>query len=266
MAKRTTAKKTSGDVDRLAARVFKAQREAAEIPQLSVRNKFRLAAGYRINDRVIEMRLADGEHIAGVKMGLTSHAKMIQIGISDMIWGWLTDAMLVEDGTEIALKNYVHPRVEPEIAFLLNAPLEGPVTPMQAMAAVEAVAPALEIIDSRYKSFKFTVEDVVADNSSASGFVTGAWSPPEFDISNLGMVMEFDGRPVQIGSSAAILGHPARSLAAASRMVAERGHRLEAGMIVLAGGATAAEPLHGGLSVRVTVEDLGSAEFRVAAK
>lgn len=267
MAKQTTksAKRSTGvNVDKLAATVLAAQRDAKAIAQLSTRHKFRAPTGYRINDRVIEMRLDQGEHIVGVKMGLTSRAKMIQMGVSDMIWGWLTDAMLIEDGGTVSFKDFIHPRVEPEVAFLMGASLEGPVSPMQAMAAVEAVAPALEIVDSRYRNFKFTLEDVVADNSSAAGFVVGPWCPPEFDISNLGMVMEFDGRPAQIGSSAAILGHPARSLAAASRMVAERGHRLEPGMIVLAGGATAADALRPGVSVRNTVEELGAAAFRVA--
>ena len=79
------------------------------------------------------------------------------------------------------------------------------------------------------------------------------------------MVMEFNGRPVQIGSSAAILGHPVRSLVAAARLTAESGERLEAGWIVMAGGATAAEALRPGINVRNTVEGLGSVAFNVTA-
>lgn len=254
----------SADLNALADTVFQAQRGANAIAQLSENQKFSLPDAYRVQAKSIELRLADGEHRVGMKMGFTSRAKMIQMGVDDMIWGRLTNAMLIEDGGEISLDNYVHPRVEPEIAFLLNKPLEGPVSPLEAMDAVEAIAPAMEIIDSRYKDFKFTVEDVVADNSSSSGFVVGPWCPPDADIANLGMVMEFNGRPVQIGSSAAILGHPSRSLTAASRMVAEDGERLEAGWIVLAGGATAAEALSAGVAVRNTVEGLGSTGFKVS--
>jgi len=172
--------------------------------------------------------------------------------------------MMVEDGGVIDLKNYVHPRAEPEIAFLLGAPLEGPVTATQALAAVEAVAPAIEIIDSRYRDFKFSLADVVADNSSSSGFILGAWESPEPDLSNLGMILEVDGRAVQIGSSGAILGHPARSLAAAARLSTAAGERLEAGWIVMAGGATAAEALRPGTHVRNSVQDLGFCGFSVA--
>jgi 2-oxo-3-hexenedioate decarboxylase len=131
------------------------------------------------------------------------------------------------------------------------------------MTAVGAVAPALEIIDSRYKDFKFSLTDVVADNSSSSGFVVGPWSRPDQELANLGMVLSFDGRPVQIGSTAAILGHPARSLAAAARMAGSAGERLEAGWIVMAGGATAAEALRPGVYVQLEVQSLGTVSFSV---
>lgn len=200
-----------------------------------------------------------------MKMGFTSRAKMIQMGLDDLIWGRLTDAMVVEDGEEISLANYVHPRVEPEIAFLLKRPLTFPCTAADALAAVDGVAPAMEIIDSRYRNFKFSLEDVIADNASSSSFVVGPWHKPDSDLDNLGMVVEFNGRPVQIGSSAAILGQPVRSLVAAARLTAEAGETLEAGWIVMAGGATAAEALRPGVHVRNEVQNLGSVAFSVVA-
>jgi 2-oxo-3-hexenedioate decarboxylase len=253
------------DISALAKTVDDAAREAKAIAQISEKTPITLEEGYAVQAAAFARRLARGERQIGVKMGFTSRAKMVQMGIDDMIWGRLSDRMLVEDGGEIDLRHYVHPRVEPEIAFLLGAPLEGPVTATQALAAVEAVAPAMEIIDSRYRNFKFSLADVVADNCSSSGFVLGAWQSPDADLSNLGMVMEFNGRPVQIGSSAAILGHPVRSLAAAARLSTEAGARLEAGWIVMAGGATAAEALSPGLHVRNMVQELGFAAFSVAA-
>jgi 2-oxo-3-hexenedioate decarboxylase len=193
-------------------------------------------------------------------MGFTSRAKMVQMGVSDLIFGRLTSGMRVIDGGEVALAGRVHPRIEPEIAFLLGAVLAGPVSPAEAAVAVAGVAPAMEIIDSRYEAFQFSLPDVIADNASASGFVVGPWNDPRPDLSNLGMVMEIDGRPVEIGSSAAILGHPLRSLAAASRLVAEQGMRLEPGWVVLAGGATAAVALSPGRHVRLVVQGLGQVQ------
>lgn len=251
------------DLGKMAEIVDDAARLATEIPQLTTLQDLSVDDAYAIQALSLARRYARGERRVGMKMGLTSRAKMAQVGVDEMVWGRLTDAMQVEEGGSITLSRYVHPRVEPEVAFLLKAPLSGRVSMTQAMAAVEAVAPAMEIIDSRYKDFKFVLADVVADNSSSSGFIVGPWCKPDLDVGNLGLVMSVDGRPVQVGSTAAILGHPLRSLVAAARLVAQWGERLEAGWIVLAGGATAAHPLAAGMTVRTEMQSLGSVSFRV---
>ncbi|WP_101760039.1 2-keto-4-pentenoate hydratase [Oceanicoccus sp. KOV_DT_Chl] len=222
-----------------------------------------LAEAYEVQAWSMARRVDRGEKIIGVKMGFTSKAKMVQMGVADLIWGRLTDAMLLEDGGELNLSNYVHPRIEPEIVFRLSKPLTGEVTLLEAMAAVDAIAPAMEVIDSRYENFKFSLEDVVADNSSSSGLVIGAWQSVPEDISNLGIAMEFNGKPVQVGSSAAIMGNPYRSLVAAARLAAEAGMVLEKGWVVMAGAATAAEALMPGVHVRMVAEKLGCVEITV---
>ena len=248
----------------LAAIVDDAARTATAIPQLTdALPDLTVDDAYAIQAMSLARRYARGERRVGMKMGLTSRVKMAQVGVSEMVWGRLTDAMRVEEGGALSRARFVHPRVE--VAFLMKAPLSGDVSLAEAMAAIGGVAPALEIIDSRFKDFKFNLPDVVADNSSSSAFVVGPWQPPATDVSNLGLVMEVDGRPVQIGSSAAILGHPLRSLVAAARLVAHWGERLEPGWIVLAGGATAAHPLSPGMQIRLTMESLGSASFSVEA-
>ena len=251
------------DIRSLADVVDDAARDARAIPQLTAGGPLTLEQAYEIQRASIALRLERGEKRVGMKMGFTSRAKMVQMGVHDMIWGRLTDAMIVEDGGAISMKNYVHPRVEPEIAFLLKAPLCGVVTPLQALAAVEAVAAAMEIIDSRYQNFKFSHIDVVADNSSSSGFVTGAWHKPDIDFSNLGLVMSINGAAKQIGTTAAILGHPLRSLVVAARFAAQAGEPLEPGWIVMAGGATAAEPLVAGTWVENELQHLGRVGFSV---
>jgi 2-oxo-3-hexenedioate decarboxylase len=173
--------------------------------------------------------------------------------------------MLIEEGMGASFARFVHPRVEPEIAFVLKKPLAGRVTPAEALACVEAVAPALEVIDSRYRDFKFTLPDVIADNASSSGFVVGPWCDPHEDLSNLGLTMNFDGRVVQVGSTAAILGHPLRSLVAAARLSEAAAEPLQAGWVVMAGGVTPAEWLKPSQYVSVEMERLGSAGFHVQA-
>ncbi len=233
--------------------------------QFATRRPLTLDEAYEVQRMLIQRRVDRGHRRIGMKMGFTSRAKMVQMGVHDMIWGRLTHDMRVDEGGELKLSTRVHPRVEPEIAFLLRKPLSGIVSPMEALDAVEAIAPALEIIDSRYKAFKFSLEDVVADNASSSGVVLGAWHSPTIDFSNLGLIMSCNGKAQQVGTTAAILGHPLRSLVAAARLVAQAGEILPEGSIVMAGGASAAEALTAGDWIELEMHNLGRVGFHVVA-
>lgn len=229
------------------------------------RRPLTLDEAYEVQRMVVQHRIDRGFPRIGLKMGFTSRAKMIQMGVHDMIWGRLTEDMRIDDGGILSLARFVHPRVEPEIAFLLRRELPPKVSPLEALAAVEAIAPAMEIIDSRYQAFKFSLEDVVADNASSSGVVIGSWHRPDIDFSNLGLIMSCNGRAMQVGSTAAILGHPLRSLVAAARLAHEAGEPLQAGSIVMAGSASAAEPLVAGSYIELQMQHLGSTGFHVTA-
>ncbi|SDJ42576.1 2-keto-4-pentenoate hydratase [Streptomyces indicus] len=208
---------------------------------------------YAVQEALIERRLARGERLTGFKLGFTSLAKMRQMGVHDLIHGRLTHRMEIRDSGSYDASGLIHPRVEPEVAFLLGDTLRPGGDPL---AAVAAVAPALEVIDSRYDGFRFSLPEVIADNTSAAAYAVGPWTAPG-DLDNLGVLLELDGRVVQSGSSAAILGHPLRALAAAARLAGT----LEAGTVILAGAATAAVPLKPGTCVRATVETLGTVQF-----
>ncbi len=252
------------DINHVARIVDEAAAKAEAIPQLSLEHPLNVEEAYAVQAASIQRRLDRGESRTGVKMGFTSKAKMIQMGVDDLIWGRLTDQMVIDDGGEVDYGSLIHPRVEPEIAFLLNQDLPCRVTMAESIQAVEAVAVAMEVIDSRYEDFKFSLPDVVADNTSASRYVLGGWQSVDIDFSNLGMILEINGIPLQVGSSAAILGHPVRALVAAARLSAEAGEPLKAGWIVLAGGATAAEALGPGDYIRTVAQSLGSVSFLVA--
>jgi 2-oxo-3-hexenedioate decarboxylase len=248
------------DLSTIAAGLDDAAVQRTAVARLSATAPLSLAQAYAVQHLAIDRRIARGDRLAGVKMGFTSRAKMRQMGVDEVIWGRLTDGMRIGDGEEISLDAYIHPRVEPEIAFLLGRAVAGPVSPAEAMAAVEAMCPAIELIDSRYTDFKFTHEDVVADNCSSAGFVLGAWARPRC-AANQGVVLEVDGRPVKIGSTASILGDPARALAAAIRLASAADIVLGPGTIVMAGAATEAVPLVAGSHIRVVVQDFGTAAF-----
>lgn len=233
-----------------------ARREIA--PLAKTHGEFDLVAAYRIQEAGIALRLGRGERIVGYKMGLTSRAKREQMNLRVPIYGVLTDAMRVQG--ELSAGDGVHPKIEPEIAFVTRRELSGNIDPRQALDALEAVAPALEILDSRFVGFKyFSLPDVVADNCSSWRFALGPLQAAR-ETGGLRMRMSVDGRLAQEGNSNDISGDPILSLV---QLVAMLPHSLPAGSIVLAGGATVAEPLKSGMMVSLEVEKLG--EMRVRA-
>lgn len=258
---------TSDQIRELAEIVDGAAFHATEIGMLTLQYpELTLDDAYAIQDASVRRRMERGEMLVGMKLGLTSRAKMEQVGVHEPILGHLTTSMVVNDGGVISLGELCHPRAEPEVAFILAEDLYGPVTPAQALGAVAGVCAAIEIIDSRYKDFKFALPDVVADNTSASRFVLGSnVVPPDLvNLGNLGIIFEVNGKIVEIGSSAAVLEHPARALAELATMLARRGKYLEAGQVILSGGATAAVALAAGDRVRAVIDELGSVEIVVA--
>ncbi|MBC7133722.1 MAG: fumarylacetoacetate hydrolase family protein [Roseovarius sp.] len=245
------------DIAAIAETLDHAQVHARAVPQSPPERALSADQGYAVQERLVARRLARGERAVGIKLGLTSHAKMEQVGVREVIVGRLTDAMRMEEGGTIALERLIHPRIEPEIAFLLSRPLPREPGLSEALACVEALAPALEIIDSRYENFRFDLGDVIADNSSSAGFILGQWHPADTDIADLGIRLSVGGALRESGSSAAILGHPARALVAAARIAAKRGIATGAGDIVMAGAATAAVPLADGAWVTAGFGHLG---------
>ena len=250
------------DIAGIAEKLGAAADDATAIPQLAAETGLDVDAAYAVQTALVKRRLDRGERLVGLKMGLTSKAKMAQVGVDEVIWGRLTDVMRVPDGGSVDVGDFIHPRVEPEVAFLLDR-LPDPGEPVGSFTrAVRAVAPAIELIDSRYANFTFSLPDVVADNTSAAAFVVGPWSPVPDGLDNLGVLLEIDGRVAQVGSTAAILGDPRRALDEGLRLAGRHGVRLRKGWVFLAGAATAAVPLRPGAHVRATVEKLGSASLK----
>ncbi|NLU80805.1 4-oxalocrotonate decarboxylase [Micromonospora sp. HNM0581] len=238
---------------------------ATATAQLAAETGLDVDTAYAVQTALVQRRLDRGERLVGLKMGLTSKAKMAQVGVDEVIWGRLTDAMRVPDGGPVDVTNFIHPRVEPEVAFLLDR-LPEPGEPVgDFTGAVRAVAPAIELIDSRYANFTFSLPDVIADNTSAGAFVIGPWSAVPDGLDNLGVLLEIDGRLAQVGSTAAILGDPRRALDEGIRLAGRHGVRLREGWIFLAGAATAAVPLRAGVHVRAVVEKLGVASLRASS-
>jgi 2-oxo-3-hexenedioate decarboxylase len=196
-------------------------------------------------------------------MGFTSKAKMEQMGVHDMIWGRLTDEMQYQNGDDFPFQKFIHPRAEPEICFLIKKDIDSVISLENVKDYVEGVAAAIEIIDSRYQNFKFSLEDVIADNCSSAGLVIGKWHSPELSLDNLKIDLMVDGEIVQTGSSVAILGNPWESLVAAARLAAQYGETIKAGHVIMAGAATSAVYLKTGQKVSAKVESLGEVSLNI---
>ncbi|MFT4009202.1 MAG: fumarylacetoacetate hydrolase family protein [Nocardioidaceae bacterium] len=247
------------DIPGLAAYLDAAQQGRYEIDQLG---ELSMEAAYEVQRELVGLRLARGERVVGSKLGLTSKAKWEQMGVNEVIAGVLTDEMAIAD--EFDLSRFIHPKAEPEVAFRLAADLDPADANADIVAAIDAVAPALEIIDSRYRDFKFTVTDVIADNTSAAGYVIGPWSPLPADhteLDDLAVELVLDGDVVQKGSTADILGSPTDALRALVPLAARHRIALRAGDVVLAGAATAAVLL-GEQQVEARVAGLGRVSTR----
>ncbi|MGX6607668.1 2-keto-4-pentenoate hydratase [Micromonosporaceae bacterium Da 78-11] len=220
--------------------------------------------GYAVQDADRAERLARGERVVGAELGLTSRTKQVTMGVHQPIVGFLTDAMRLPAGDDDGLlTRTAQPRIEPEIAVRLGRAVDRPLTLASAAAAIDGVAVAVEIIDSRYAGFGFRLPDVVADNTSAAAFLVGEWADPDVagDLAALGCVFTGDGRELHTATGAAILGHPLRALIHLSEHLARRGERLPAGAVVLAGALTDAVPIRPGVHYRAEIDRLGAVTF-----
>jgi 2-oxo-3-hexenedioate decarboxylase len=220
-----------------------------------------LTTAYAVQDETLRRRLARGENLVGIKLGLTSRAKQQRMNVNSPLVAWLTDAMVLPAGAPVPREALIHPRAEPEIVFVMGERLQGPgVTAATAMQAVAGVMGGVEIIDSRYRDFRFLLPDVVADNASSGAFVTGprTVAPTELDLALEAVLVEVDGRIVDTATGAAVQGHPGEALALAANVLAERGLAIEKGWIVLTGGMTDAVHVAPGATVAAHFTHLGS--------
>lgn len=237
----------------IAQRLDRAWEERFTIPPLTESEGIADAAtAYRIQTHWTELRLARGERIIGRKIGLTSKAVQEQMGVNEPDYGtlWASRYFPAVGGrAEAPFEVFLQPRVEGEMAFLIGETLDWPnITPQQVLAATEALAAAIEIVDSRIERWRIKLADTIADNASYGGLTIGAWSRAlrSSDLRTIGMVMSHNGRPAVFGAGAAALGHPALAVAWLANKLRSFGIPLRAGDIVISGALAATIPAQRG--------------------
>lgn len=220
---------------------------------------------YTIQDALRKLKELHGHKTVGLKAGLTSFAKMKQMGIETPVFGFLSDYMSCIDGDSISMSKLIHPKVEAEICVVTKRELKGPGCNMsEVLAAIDFVVPAVEIIDSRYRDFKFDLKSVVADNTSASRFVIGGKSRNlrELDLPTLGVVLEKNGQIISMAAGAAVLGHPLTAVVMLANHLGSRGQNIPAGSFIMTGGVTEAIQVTAGDFISVRYQDLGTVSMR----
>ena len=219
------------------------------------------AEAYRIQKVVVDLKKERGEQIVGKKVGATSQAIQQFLGVEEPIYGQLFASQQLADGETISISQLIHPRVECEIAFLLDKDLIGPgVTETDVLEATRVVMPALEINDPRTRDWKIGMVEVIADNGVSARFILGEQqtSLDGVDLSTISVALKKNGEEVAKSTGAAVLGNPANAVAWLANKVSERQGKLQAGEIILPGSLTPIYPVEAGDRIEAEFEELGT--------
>ena len=257
---------TPEQVQDAARMLFEAEQTRDQCGLLSIAYPdMNLDDAYAVQAALVDMKLAAGAKIIGWKIGLTSRAMQQALNITTPDSGVLFDDMLFETDGIVPKGRFIQPRIEAEIAFVTKAEIKGPGCHIgTVLQATDIVLPAVEILDSRYENFNFDLISVVADNTSAAGFVTGgrARKVEDLHLPTLGIVLEKNGEVVELAAGAAVLGHPAESVVMLANMLARKGQSIPAGTFIMTGGVTAAVSIARGDHIAVRYQDLGSVSLK----
>jgi 2-oxo-3-hexenedioate decarboxylase/2-keto-4-pentenoate hydratase len=252
---------SAGTIVEAAELLWAAQRDRAPIPPLTATYPdLAIGGAYAIQQANMARRLAGGAALVGRKIGLTAEPMQKLLGVDEPDFGFILDDMVISE-PGIAASEFCSPRVEPEIAFLLRSPLQGPdITVADVYAATEAVAVALELVDSRIVDWRLTLPDTVADNASSGAVVLGDWVPytVELALPQTVATMQLNGEVIESGAGTAVMGDPAAAVAWLANALADYGTGLAAGEFVMSGSCTAAAFVTTGDVVSATISGLGS--------
>lgn len=250
----------------LAQRLIAAERECAPIPPFT--DEFpdmTVGEAYRIQKAVVDARREAGDRIVGWKVGLTSRAMQEMMGVDQPDYGPVLASMLVGDGDAVPVAELIQPRVEAEIAVVLDRPLKGPgVRAHDVVRATAGVTASLEVIDSRFKDWRIRLPDTVSDMASSARVVLSGRVVPigAMDLRLVGMVLTRRGEPVATGAGAAALGNPVHAVAWAANTLGRLGVTLDEGDVIMPGALHRAVDVTAGDTVRATFDRLGPVTVR----
>jgi 2-keto-4-pentenoate hydratase len=255
------------DVAAMAEALYRARVSGIPIaPLTGTHPGMTMADGYRVQQDLVARLVADGDRVVGYKLGLTSEPMQRMLGVDSPDFAPVLSSHLLADGAEVAADRFIAPRLEAEIALLLEADLTGPdCTVIDVTRAVGGAVPALEIVDSRIADWKIALADTVADLASSGAIVLGPRVTPTsgLDLRVIGMVFSRDGEVIATGAGAAALGNPLQTLAWLANTLHPLGEYLRAGQFVMTGALHAAVAIAAGQNYRADFGRLGPVGIRV---
>ncbi|WP_087974593.1 2-keto-4-pentenoate hydratase [Oceanobacillus rekensis] len=216
---------------------------------------------YQIQLAIIDYKKEKGAKVVGKKIGLTSKAMQDMLGVSTPDYGHLLDNMIYSEDMAISLDQFIQPKAEFEIGFVLKEQLKGPgVTIEDVIKATDYVVPAIEIIDSRIRDWKFKFEDTVADNGSSAGAIIGRDSKPltEINLSEVKMSLYKNDEFIDSAYGSTVMGNPLEAVAWLANELGVYDISLNAGEIILAGALSKAIPIEDGDQFKAEFENLGT--------
>jgi len=265
---------SSDTIEQAAASLELAERTGQQIRQFSLQYPdMTIADAYAIQRAWVNQKIDGGRRMVGHKIGLTSRAMQVSSNINEPDFGTLLTDMVFAEGGDVPISRFIVPRVEVELAFILNKPLRGPnCTVFDVLNATDYVIPALEIIDARIQQIDpetgatRKVFDTIADNAANAGIVLGgrAVRPDAIDLRRVAAVMTRNGVIEETGVSAAVMNHPAKGVAWLANKLAGYNVVLQAGEIILSGSFTRPVSGQAGDAFHVDYDALGAIAFRFA--
>lgn len=249
----------------IAEELYEADRTGKPVEQISKRySGLNIQDAYAIQLFNKSRAITDGKRITGKKIGLTSRAMQLSLGVNQPDFGFLYDSMDISIDGIVPAGAVQQPRVEGELAFVLKTPLKGRITAEEVRAATAYVVPAIEVVGSRIKDWKLTIVDTIADNASCGMYVLGTHrvDPNEVDLRQVAMTLSRDGEVINSGSGSAVMGDPAEAVAWLSFCLNQYGVTLDAGDVVLSGALSAAIPALPGQSFTCDFGDIGRVKVK----
>ena len=221
---------------------------------------FSIDDAYEVSKQFLAKRINNGEKVIGKKIGVTSKVVQEMLGVHQPDFGFLTDAMQVQNGSQVDLASLIQPRAEAEIAFILSESLNGPgITRDDVISATSAIVPCFEIVDSRINNWEIKIQDTIADNASCGIFcLSEAYvDPKKFDLALLEASVFKNGNQISSGLGSAVQGNPAEAVAWLANTLGNYGISLDEGDIILSGSLVPLEPIISGDQFSMEIAGIG---------